>query len=332
MNKKYDVCAIGNALVDYEIEVNDGFFEDHKIEKGLMTLVDRDRQLQLLTGMRGQIKKKQGGGSAANTIFGLSAFGSKGYYTCKVADDADGRFYVRDLTENGIDSNLSVQNLPKGTTGKCLVMISPDAERTMNTYLGVTTDFSKNELNVEAIKNSNYLFMEGFLVSSETGLEAMKEAKRIARENNVKVSLTFSDPSMVKYFRDQMISIVGDGVDLLFCNLEESELFTGVSGLETVKKEIRKVAEQFVITRSEKGAVIFDGDEFIDIKPFPTKAVDSTGAGDMFAGAYLYAINNDYDHKEAGILASAASSAVVSNFGPRLSKEHIEKFQLKTKN
>lgn len=324
MSKKYDVCAIGNALVDYEIEVEDQFFTDNQVEKGLMTLVDEERQAQLLDGVHGKIRKKQGGGSAANTIFGLSLFGGKGYYTCKVANDEDGSLYVNDLNDSGIDSNLDASNLHQGTTGKCLVMITPDAERTMNTYLGITTDFSANELDPEAIKSSNYLFMEGFLVSSPTGLEAMKEAKKIALENDVKVSLTFSDPSMVKYFRDQMKEVVGEGVDLLFCNIEEAELFTGVEGLEEVKKAITKVAKQFVITFSEKGSLVYDGKNFIDIQPYPTKAVDSTGAGDMFAGAFLYAINHGHSYEEAGKLASAASSAVVGKYGPRLKKELVD--------
>ncbi|WP_421764205.1 adenosine kinase [Ekhidna sp.] len=324
MSKKYDVCAIGNALVDYEIEVKDQFFAENEVEKGLMTLVDEERQSVLLKEVAGAVKKKQGGGSAANTIFGLAEFGGKGYYTCKVADDEDGTLYTSDLENAGIDTNLDPQNLNKGTTGKCLVMVTPDAERTMNTFLGITTDFSKNELNEEAIKNSKYLFMEGFLVSSPTGLEAMKEAKRIARENGVKVSMTFSDPSMVKYFNDQMKDIVGDGVDLLFCNIEEAELFAGVEGMDAAKEAISKVAKEFVITKGKDGALVYDGAAYHEIQPFPTKAVDATGAGDMFAGAFLYGINNGLSHAEAGKLASAASSAVVSKYGPRLNKNHIQ--------
>ncbi len=322
--KKYDVCAIGNALVDYEIEVEDQFFSENEVEKGLMTLVDEERQGTLLSKVAGNIKKKQGGGSAANTIFGLAEFGGKGYYTCKVANDEDGRLYTNDLSEAGIDTNLDAQNLYQGTTGKCLVMVTPDAERTMNTYLGITTDFSVNELNAEAIKNSNYLFMEGFLVSSPTGLEAMKEAKRIAAENGVKVALTFSDPSMVKYFNDQMKEIVGEGVDLLFCNIEEAELFAGVEGMEAAKDAIGKVAKEFVITKGKDGALAFDGTAYHEIQPFPTKAVDATGAGDMFAGAFLYGINHGQNHAQAGKLASAASSAVVSKYGPRLNQNHVK--------
>lgn len=324
MSKKYDVCAIGNALVDYEIEVEDQFFADNNVEKGLMTLVDEDRQGALLAEVKGNVKKKQGGGSAANTIFGLAEFGGKGYYTCKVANDEDGELYTQDLSKAGIETNLDPSNLFQGTTGKCLVMVTPDAERTMNTFLGITTDFSVEELNKTAIANSNYLFMEGFLVSSPTGLEAMKAAKKMAQENGVKVSLTFSDPSMVKYFNDQMKEIVGDGVDLLFCNIEEAELFAGVSGMEAAKEAISQVAKEFVITKGKEGAVAFDGTAYHEIEPFPTKAIDATGAGDMFAGAFLYGINHGQSHAQAGRLASAASSAVVAKYGPRLNQNHVK--------
>lgn len=328
MKKKYDVCAIGNALVDYEIEVEDQFFEENHVEKGLMTLVDEERQGELVGKVAGKIKKKQGGGSAANTIFALSEFGGKGFYTCKVANDEDGELYVGDLTKSGIDTNLDTSNLFKGTTGKCLVMVTPDAERTMNTFLGITTDFSTSELSEQAIKDSNYVFMEGFLVSSETGLLAMKETKKIAEANGVKVSLTFSDPSMVKYFKDQMTEVVGEGVDLLFCNIEEGELFTGVEGVEALKEELKKYAKQFIITLGAKGSLVYDGDKFIEIEPFPTEAVDSTGAGDVFAGAFLYGINNGHDFSASGKLASAASSVVVSKYGPRLSEAHVKKVHM----
>lgn len=321
MSKKYDVCAIGNALVDYEIEVNNEFFVSNGVEKGVMTLVEEDRQAELLEKVAGKIKKKQGGGSAANSIFGLAQFGGKGFYTCKVASDEDGSFFIDELVGNGIDTNLDPKNLLDGTTGKCLVMVTPDAERTMNTYLGITSDLSQNELNVEAIANSSYVFLEGFLVSSPTGIVAMKEAKRIAEEKGTKVSLTFSDPAMVKYFKDQMHDVVGDGVDLLFCNEEEAMLFTDTDNLDSAKEALKKYAKQFAITLGSSGATIYNGSDFINIKPFPISAVDTTGAGDMFAGAFLYAINHGYSHEKAGSLASAASSAIVGQYGPRLENE-----------
>lgn len=327
MNKKYDVCAIGNALMDYEIEVNDAFLSANNVEKGVMTLVDEERQIELMTLINRNISKKQGGGSAANTIFGLSQLGGKGFCTCKVAGDEDGKLFVNEFRSHGIDTNLNGHVLPQGITGKVLVMITPDAERTMNTFLGITADFSSEELIPEVIASSRYLFMEGFLVSSQAGLVAMKEAKRIACENGVKVSLTFSDPSMVKYFKSQIAEIVEKGVDLLFCNVEEARLYTGQDDLEEIKKKLKRIIRQFVITFSEKGSLAYDGKEYYHIDPFPVKAVDSTGAGDLFAGAFLYGLTNGFSFEKAGKLASLASATVVGKYGSRLDDEHAWKIK-----
>ena len=325
--KKYDVYAIGNALVDYEIEINNEFLKKHKVEKGLMTLVDEERQHVLLQAVQNQIRKKQGGGSAANTVIALSQLGGKGFYSCKVASDDDGVFYIKDLNDNGVETNLKPDALSKGTTGKCLVMVSEDAERTMNTFLGITADFSTSEISEEALINSEYLFIEGYLVSSETGREAMKEAKKLAEENDVKVSLTFSDPSMVKYFKKEMEDVVGASVDLLFCNEEEAMLFTGKENIEEAREELKKAAKKFVITQGKNGAMVYDGDTFIDIEPYPIKAVDSTGAGDMFSGAFLYGITHGHTYASSAKLASKASSEIVSKYGPRLAYFELQEIK-----
>lgn len=322
--KKYDVYAIGNALVDYEIEINDDFLKKHEVEKGLMTLVDEDRQGSLRTAMGDHITKKQAGGSAANSIVSLAQFGGKGFYSCKVANDEDGAFFIEDLTKNGIDSNLKFDVLEEGTTGKCLVMITPDANRTMNTFLGITTDISTSEINQQALSQSEYLFIEGYLISSDTGRIAMKEAKEFAKASGVKTSITFSDPAMVKYFGDQMKELMAEGVDLLFCNEEEALLFTGKEELSEAREELKKIASKFAITQGENGAIIWDGDTFIDIEPYKVDAVDSTGAGDMFSGAFLYAITQGHSFAQAGKLASMASSKVVAQFGPRLEFPQIQ--------
>ncbi|MEQ8546766.1 MAG: adenosine kinase [Cyclobacteriaceae bacterium] len=321
MKKKYDVYAIGNAIVDYQIEIDDAFLQSNNVEKAMMTLVDEERQTTLITAAGDKIKAKEGGGSAANTIVALSKLGGKGYYSCKVANDEDGKFYLKDLTDNGLDTNLDIKVLPEGVTGKCLVMVSPDTERTMNTFLGITSNYSTEELNEESLKASQYLFIEGYLVTSPTGLEAMLKAKKIAQDNGVKVSLTFSDPSMVKYFKDQMSEVVGEYVDLLFCNEEEAMLFTDTDNLENAREALKKAAKRFAITQGQNGAVIWDGDTFVDIEPYTVKAVDSNGAGDMFSGAFLYAITNGHNYASAGKLASKAASEVVAKFGPRLTKE-----------
>jgi sugar/nucleoside kinase (ribokinase family) len=292
--KRYQVCAIGNAMVDYEIEVEDDFLIDNNVEKGVMTLVDQDRQHVLLGAEGGNIRKKQGGGSAANTMSAFSKLGGKGYYTCKVANDDDGKFYLEELLHDGLDTNLDPSNLPGGITGKCLVMISPDAERTMNTFLGITTDLGVNDISEKAILDSEYIYLEGALISSETGREALKESKEIAEKNGVKVSLTFFDPAMIKYFGDHMKELVGDHIDLIFCNEEEACLFTGETDILEARKKLLKVSDRIAITQGKNGAIVWDGDTFIDIEPYPVKAVDTTGAGDMFAGAFLYGITHGH--------------------------------------
>ncbi|WP_114752362.1 adenosine kinase [Pleomorphovibrio marinus] len=318
MNKKYDVAAVGNALVDIEFTVSDEFLKNYQIEKGLMTLVDEERQTLLMQKINTKTTKMQCGGSAANTIIALSQFGGTGYYCCKVADDELGRFFVEDLSDAGVDNSLTGNSLEKGITGKCLVMVTEDAERTMNTFLGITQNFSTKDLNEFAIKDAKYLYLEGYLVTSENGKEAMLQAKRIAEQAGTKVSLTFSDPSMVKYFKAAFDDIIGPSVDLLFSNEEEAKLFTGKDNLLEAREELKKAANHFVITQGKNGAMIYDGDTFIDIEPYPIKAIDSNGAGDMFAGAFLYGITNGHSYASSGKLASMASSKIVGQFGPRL--------------
>lgn len=316
--KKYDVTGIGNALVDIEFKVKDQFFADNGVEKGLMTLVDEDRQNALMQVINTEQAKKQCGGSAGNTVIALSQFGGKSYYSCRVANDELGHFYMNDMKDAGVSHNLNESNLAEGITGKCLVMVTEDAERTMNTFLGITETYSTADVDEVAIKDSQYLYIEGYLITSENGKQAMIHAKKLAEENGVKVALTFSDPAMVKYFKEPMAEVIGASVDMLFANEEEAMIFTGKDNLLEAREELKKLAKHFVITQGKNGAMIYDGDTFIDIEPYATTAIDSNGAGDMFAGAFMYGITNGHSYASSGKLASMASSKIVSQFGPRL--------------
>jgi sugar/nucleoside kinase (ribokinase family) len=265
------------------------------------------------------------GGSAGNTMIAISQFGGKSFYSCLVAKDELGKFFLEDLKRNGVDTNLTYERLSTGITGKCLVMTTPDAERTLNTFLGISSMLSPEHLDESAIKSAAYLYLEGYLVTSPGGLEAMKEAKKIAEKNNVKTTLTFSDPSMVKYFSKQMEEIVGASVDMLFCNEEEAMIYTGTASITEAREKLKQVAKHFAITMGANGAIIYDGDTFITIEPYKAKALDTNGAGDMFAGAFLYAINHNHSYAEAGKLASLASSRVVAQYGPRLTPDQVKK-------
>ncbi len=316
--KKYDVYGIGNALVDIVTEVDNDFFLKNEIEKGVMTLVDENRQHHLMKVIDMKRSQMACGGSAGNTVIAVNQFGGKSFYSFLVAKDELGKFFLSDLKRNGVESTWSYEQLPEGITGKCLVMTTPDADRTMNTFLGVSSLLSPEHINEEAIKDAAFIYLEGYLTPSPNGLEAMKEAKKIAEKHKVSTALTLSDPNMVKYFSKQFEEVIGASVDLLFCNEEEALTLCGTDDINVAKQQLKKIAKRFAITQGANGALIFDGDTFINIEPYKTHAIDTNGAGDMFAGAFLYGITHGHSYAEAGKIASLASSKVVSQSGPRL--------------
>ncbi len=322
----YHVYGIGAALVDTEVEVSDQDLTNLNIDKGVMTLVDEPRQAELIEKLSGHLvaSKRASGGSAANTIIAASYFGAKAFYSCKVADDENGDFYLNDLRDAGVAYHEELERQP-GTTGKCLVLITPDAERTMNTYLGISETVSNTELHPQAAAASEYAYLEGYLVSSETGRAAAIALRKHAEANNVKTSISLSDPAMVEFFHDGLSDMIGDGVDLLFCNEGEALGFTRTDSLEAAITELKKIAKTFAITLGAKGALVFDGEKEERIAAHSVKAIDTNGAGDMFAGAFLYAITHGYSFAQAGALASRASAQVVSQFGPRLQAEQHQK-------
>jgi len=322
MTKKYDVYALGNALVDTEIEVSDAFLERMEVGKGLMTLVDEARQTELLTALKDEAepRKQTSGGSACNTVIATRYFGGSGYYACKVADDATGDIFVNDLTAAGVDTNMN-SHRENGISGKCLVMLTPDAERTMNTFLGISSQVSESELDEAAIAASQYVYLEGYLVSGDSSRAATVKLRQLAEKHGVKTSLTFSDPAMVQFFKDGLTEMLGDGVDLLFCNEAEATSYTDTDNVDAALASLKSVCRSAVITLGAKGALVWDGTTTHTIDPIAVKAVDSNGAGDMFAGAFLYAITHGHDFAAACKLASAASARLVSEFGPRLPAE-----------
>jgi fructokinase len=318
--KRYDVYGLGNALVDMEFEVEDGFLKLMGIDKGVMTLVDEDTQHRLMSHLDAFEGTKASGGSAANTLIALSALGGSAYYSCKVADDDLGNFYLHDLKAAGVASNMNGKH-PHGVTGKCLVMVTPDAERTMQTFLGISSELSPAELNAEAIADAHICYMEGYLVTSPSARAANIEAGKIARHHGVKTSLTFSDPAIVEYFSDALTETIGDGIDILFCNEHEAMRYTQKDNIDAAIDVIKTFSREFAITLGSKGALIYDGKTLYEIAPTPVKAIDSNGAGDSFAGAYLYGITHGLSRQRAGELASRVAAKVVSQFGPRLPLE-----------
>lgn len=325
MKKQYQIYAIGNALVDIEVVVPAAKLTEYAIEKGVMSLIDEARQEKLLQLLQDNRHLRACGGSAANTIIGAQSLGSQCFYSCKVADDENGRFYRDDLLRYGVHSNLRDEKLAAGKTGQCLVMVTEDADRTMNTFLGVTADIEYAQINEAALKNAEYLYIEGYLSSSPVATQTSEKAMRLARENGIKTAFSLSDPNMVKFFRDGLDKIIGEGVDLLFCNQDEALIFAKASNLQAAVDYISQLADTCVITLGAKGALIVHRGKQIEIKPHKVVAIDTNGAGDLFAGSFLHAICAGKSYAQAGDLASFAAAQLVTEYAPRLSEENLAK-------
>ena len=316
--KKFDVYAIGNALVDIEYHATAHRLVELDIDKGVMTLIDEQRQNSLVAQLGESHESMTCGGSAANTIIALAQMGARTHLDCRVASDMTGQIFARDLHDSGVNSNLDFKPLPAGVTGKCLVFVTPDADRTMNTFLGVSGELDSSDIDVDAIKHSEYIYIEGYLASAENTRDAAIEARRIAENRDIKTSLTLSDPNMVKFFRASMAAMIGDKVDLLFANEDEAMELANSDNLDEAVQLFKKLARSFAITRGREGALLFDGVALIEVKPNQVQAIDTLGAGDMFAGAFLYGLSQGMSFHQSGDLASLASAKIVTQYGPRL--------------
>jgi len=325
---RYHIYGIGAALVDTEIDVSDQDLAQLEITKGHMTLVDAEKQQAIMAYLaEHSIHSRRSGGSAANSVIAASYFGAKTFYSCKVANDDNGNFYHRDMQAAGVACN-GIEPSNSGETGKCLVLITPDAERTMLTHLGISETLCSQTLDIAAIKQAQYAYIEGYLVTSPTGRAAAIQLRETAEQHGVKTALSLSDPGMVEFFGDGLREMIGGGVDLLFCNEDEARGFTACSNTAEAAEALKKISKTFAITCGARGALVFDGEQLHTIAPHAVKAIDSNGAGDMFAGAFLYAITHGYAWPEAGKLASRAAAEVVSNYGPRLvAEKHAQIFQ-----
>ncbi|MDQ7050269.1 MAG: adenosine kinase [Enterobacterales bacterium] len=325
MTKKYHIYGMGNALVDFEIETSESVLLSAGISKGVMTLIDQQKQDQLFQIFDQQELPKACGGSAANTIMGAQRLGSKCFYSCKVADDETGRFYKQDLLGKGVDSNLAYETFSQGKTGKCLVLITPDADRTMNTFLGITGDIDQKQINEEALCDSEYLYIEGYLAGSPIALEAASKVHQFAKKQGVKTAFSLSDPNIVNFCRDGLKTIIGDGVDILFCNSDEALAYSEAKTLDDAINTLLAICSTLVVTEGKQGSQIVTANQRIRIDAYPVKAVDTNGAGDLFAGAFLHGIGQGLNLEQAGQLASFAASKLVTQFGPRLKQEALEK-------
>lgn len=313
---KYDVYGVGNALVDVQARVADEMLESTGFGKGLMTLVDNERQSEILARLSGVQLHRCAGGSAANTIMAIAQFGGKTAYAGKVASDELGDFFLKDMRDVGV--TIEVAQAGEGPTGTCVVLITEDAQRTMLTNLGVSATVCESDIDEEEIRQSKFVYVEGYLLTGETTKAAAYRAIELAKKHGVRVAFTASDPFLVNMIRDEIMSLIEGPVDLFFCNEEEARSLTGRQDPIECAREIHRHADNVALTLGPNGSILMHGGDAIPVGGVDCRAVDTTGAGDMYAGALLYGITNGMNWKEAGRLASNAAARVVSQYGARL--------------
>ena len=311
----YDIYGVGNALVDIQARVGDDVIGKLGFDKGVMTLVDEAVQLQVLGQLDHGNVTRCAGGSAANTVMGVADFGGKAAYAAKVGDDALGEFCLADMQQAGVKIEVSPA---AGQTGTCVVLITPDAQRTMLTHLGVSSSLGPEDISEAEIAKAKYVYVEGYLFTGESTKAAALRAIELAKANHVKVAFTVSDPFLIQHFREQFWSLIEGPVDLLFCNYEEARALTGKEDAIDCAQEIHQYAENVALTLGKEGSLIMHGGDAIPVEGVAIDALDTTGAGDMYAAGLLYGITNGLTWHQAGHLASHAAARIVSQLGARL--------------
>ncbi len=319
-----DVYAVGQALVDEEYLVSDSFLSSLGVAKGHRTLIDfnRSRTLRKAAVAEGQLLKRMNGGSGANSITAAAQLGARCHFSCRLGDDTEGDFYIQQLVDSGVKTD-GKSRVPDGHTGVCLVMVTHDAERTMNTYIGITDDIGLDDVNFDALDSAQWLYLEGHLSISKLGHEAALACRDRARRKGRKIAVNFCDPAVARLCRDELEELLSDPCDLLFCNEEEAQIWTHHKDLEEAMNELDRLAHTWVLTRGEAGAIAYDGHSRFEIPAHKVKAINTTGAGDTFAGAFLYGLTQGCSYSTSGALASLASAVKVQHAGARLDKGQL---------
>jgi len=285
------------------------------IEKGMMTLVDDERQKNILDALAEHKVNYCSGGSAANTIVGIANMGGSAAYACKTGSDDFGHHYLNEMKQLGIAIEVPQT---EGQTGTCVVLITPDAQRTMLTSLGISSSLSADDIMAEEIAQAEYVYVEGYLFAGDATKAAALKAIEIAKANNVKVALTISDPFLIDICRDQFRELIEGPVNLLFCNEEEARALTGLEDPIDCAHAIHQHCENVALTLGKNGSIIMHEGEAFPIEGVEVEAIDTTGAGDMYAAGVLYGITNGLNWQQAGHLGSHAAARVVSQLGARL--------------
>ncbi len=310
-----DVLGIGNAIVDVLSHAEDSFLDSHGLTKGAMALITPDQVKALYDAMGPGLEMS--GGSAANTIAGLASFGGRGAFIGKVRDDQLGEVFAHDIRSLGVRFDTAPAN-DGASTARCLILVTPDAQRTLNTFLGACVDLGPEDVDPALVEASAVTYLEGYLYDPPHAKEAFHKAEEIAHAAGRKVALTLSDSFCVDRYRDEFRALVAGGADIVFANEAELLSLYEVDSFDEGLQAIRQNCEVAALTRSEKGSVIVDHEEVHVIDAAPVEHVlDTTGAGDLYAAGFLYGYTRGEGLAECGRLGSLASAEIISHFGAR---------------
>lgn len=322
-----EIVGIGNAIVDVLSRTEEDFLTTHQLNKGSMTLIEEEQAEALYQKMGPGTAVS--GGSAANTIAAFAAMGGKAGFIGKVSNDQLGKVFHHDICATGV--RFETATLEDGpSTARCLILITPDAQRTMCTFLGACVWLAPSDLDEDMIANAAITYLEGYLFDRPHAKEAFLRACEMAHAAGKKVALSLSDSFCVERHRDEFLDLVQKHVDILFANEDEIKALYKVKTFEEAVYNVREHCAIAALTRSEKGSVIIAGAETIDVAAAPVaKVVDTTGAGDMYAAGFLYGMTRDMPLAECGRLASLAAAEVISHVGARPQADLIALLQLK---
>jgi len=314
----YDLIGIGNALVDIEVQVDDAFIAKHSLTKGGMQLFTAAEQSRILNDLSGRPAKVSSGGSAANTIHGACVLGSRAYYLGRVADDNYGQHYSSDMKVCGV--GFPGPGAETNGTGTCLVLITPDTERTMLTHLGVSSSLHADNVDETIVRNAKMVYIEGYMWTGDETRNAALKMADIAKTDKIPVAFTLSDAFVVNSFKESLMDFIRWNVNTLFCNEVEALAMTDTKDVESAFEILRGMTDTVFMTLGSKGSWV--GNNNLSFKEsvgvFPITPVDTTGAGDLYAAGALHGIINNYSFKESGILGSYCAAQVVTHLGARM--------------
>src|SRR5580704_466375 len=313
---RYDVLGLGNAIVDVITRADEDFLVKHGMRKGTMSLIDEARAALIYDAMGPAVEVS--GGSAANTVVGTAGLGARAAFIGRVKDDALGTVFSHDIRAAGVTFDTA-PSADGPSTGRCYVLVTPDGERTMNTYLGAAQDLHPRDIDADTVAGSAITYLEGYLWDPAHAKEAFVKAASIAHEAKRMVALTLSDAFCVDRWRDEFLHLLRSGtVDLLFANENELRSLYQTTDFDAALAALRGDARFAVVTRSEKGCIVIEGANTIASPAFPvTRVVDTTGAGDLFAAGFLFALASGAGHEKAARLGALAASEVISHIGAR---------------